>query len=68
MESHSHTPRVVRFGVFEFDLRSGELHKQGRKIRLEGQPVQVLIKLLERPGELIAREELQRSFGLPIPL
>ncbi len=61
MESRSHLPRAVRFGVFEFDLRSGELHKQGRRIRLEGQPVQVLIKLLERPGELIAREELQKE-------
>ncbi len=61
MESRSHLPSAVRFGVFEFDLRSGELHKQGRRIRLEGQPVQVLIKLLERPGELIAREELQKE-------
>lgn len=61
METHSHAPRALRFGVFEFDLRLGELRKQGRKIRLEGQPVQVLIKLLERPGELIAREELQKE-------
>src|SRR5689334_3285370 len=53
--------RSVRFGVFEFDLRSGELRKQGRKIRLEGQPVRVLGKLLERPGELVTREELQRA-------
>jgi TolB-like protein/DNA-binding winged helix-turn-helix (wHTH) protein len=52
------SPRVVRFGVFELDLRSGELRKQGRKIRLEGQPVQVLICLLENPGELVTREEL----------
>jgi TolB-like protein/DNA-binding winged helix-turn-helix (wHTH) protein/Flp pilus assembly protein TadD len=42
-------------------LRSGELHKQGRKIRLEGQPVQVLICLLESPGELVTREELHRK-------
>lgn len=61
MESHSHSPRAVRFGVFEFDPRSGELRKQGRKIRLEGQPVQVLIKLLGRPGDLITREELQKE-------
>ena len=52
------SPRVVRFGVFELDLHSGELRKQGYKIRLEGQPVQVLICLLENPGELITREEL----------
>lgn len=53
------SPRVVRFGVFELDLRSGELRKQGHKIRLEGQPVQVLICLLENPGGLITREELR---------
>jgi TolB-like protein/DNA-binding winged helix-turn-helix (wHTH) protein/Flp pilus assembly protein TadD len=52
---------VIRFGVFELDLRSGELQKQGRKIRLEGQPVQVLICLLEKPGELVTREELHRK-------
>src|SRR5216684_1045059 len=54
-------PRLIRFGVFELDLRSGELQKQGRKIRLEGQPVQVLICLLESPGELVTREELHRK-------
>jgi len=42
-------------------MRSGELQKQGRKIRLEGQPVQVLICLLESPGELVTREELHRK-------
>src|SRR5260370_21916816 len=55
------TPYAVRFGLFEFDPRSGELRKQGRKVRLEGQPVQILIKLLNRPGELVTREELQRE-------
>ncbi len=55
------SPRLIRFGVFELDLRSGELQKQGRKIRLEGQPVQVLICLLESPGELVTREELHRK-------
>src|ERR1700690_431519 len=53
--------RLIRFGVFELDLRSGELQKQGRKIRLEGQPVHVLICLLENPGELVMREELHRK-------
>jgi TolB-like protein/Tfp pilus assembly protein PilF len=61
MESPARTPRSVRFGLFEFDQRSGELHKQGRRIRLEGQPVQVLTKLLERPGELITREDLRKQ-------
>jgi TolB-like protein/DNA-binding winged helix-turn-helix (wHTH) protein/Tfp pilus assembly protein PilF len=55
------SPRLIRFGVFELDLRSGELQKQGRKIRLEGQPVQVLICLLENPGELVTREDLHRK-------
>lgn len=55
------SPRLIRFGTFELDLRSGELQKQGRKIRLEGQPVQVLICLLENPGELVTREELHRK-------
>jgi len=61
MEHLARTPRSVRFGVFEFDLRSGELRKQGRRIRLEGQPVQVLIKLLERAGELVTRVELKKE-------
>ncbi len=52
---------VVRFGVFEFDLRLGELHKQGRRVRLAGQPVQVLAFLLRRPGELVTRDELQQA-------
>lgn len=60
MEPIIPAPRVVRFGVFELDLRSGELRKQGRKIRLEGQPVRILIYLLENPGELITREQLHR--------
>src|SRR5690348_3285403 len=55
------SPRMIRIGTFELDLRSGELQKQGRKIRLEGQPVQVLICLLENPGELVTREDLHRK-------
>src|ERR1700693_5375003 len=53
------TPRTLRFGLFELDLRSGELWKQGRKVPLEGQPIQILICLLERSGELVTREELR---------
>ena len=52
------TPRVVRFGVFTFDRVTGELWKQGRRIKLQDQPRQVLAMLVERPGELITREEL----------
>jgi TolB-like protein/DNA-binding winged helix-turn-helix (wHTH) protein/Tfp pilus assembly protein PilF len=61
MGSAATPPRLIRFGVFELDLHSGELLKQGRKIRLEGQPVQILICLLESPGELVTREDLHRK-------
>jgi len=52
---------VVRFGVFEFHPKSGELFKQGRRVRLSGQPAQILALLLRRPGELIVREELRQA-------
>jgi len=52
--------RCVRFGEFEADLRTGELHKNGVRQRFSGQPFQVLSILLERPGEVVSREELQR--------
>jgi DNA-binding winged helix-turn-helix (wHTH) protein len=51
--------RTIRFGLFELNMRSGELSKQGRKVRLEGQPVRILICLLENPGELVTRDELR---------
>jgi TolB-like protein/DNA-binding winged helix-turn-helix (wHTH) protein/Tfp pilus assembly protein PilF len=50
----------VRFGVFEFDPRSGELRKHGIRIKLQEQPCQILASLLERRGETVTREELQR--------
>jgi Tol biopolymer transport system component/DNA-binding winged helix-turn-helix (wHTH) protein len=49
---------TVRFGLFEVDLRVGELRRNGSKIRLQDQPFQVLAFLLERPGQLVTREEL----------
>lgn len=52
--------RVVRFGVFQVDLRSGELHKRGVRVRLQQQPFRVLEVLLERPGEVVLREELRQ--------
>ena len=52
--------RVVRFGVFELDLEAGELRKQGIRIKLQGKPCQVLHALLENPGQVVTREELQR--------
>jgi Tol biopolymer transport system component/DNA-binding winged helix-turn-helix (wHTH) protein len=54
------TPNVVRFGAYEVDLRSAELRKSGVKVRLTGQPFQILAILLEHPGELVTREELQK--------
>ena len=52
---------VVRFGVFEVNLRSGELRKHGLRLRLPGQPFKILAILLERPGAAVTREELQKS-------
>src|SRR5260370_7617978 len=49
----------VSFGLFEADLQSGELWKAGRKIKLQSQPFKVLVALLEHPGEVVTREELQ---------
>jgi TolB-like protein/DNA-binding winged helix-turn-helix (wHTH) protein/Flp pilus assembly protein TadD len=52
-------PRVVKFGVFEVDLTAGEVRKAGMKQKLAGQPFQVLQALLERPQEIVTREELR---------
>jgi Tol biopolymer transport system component len=52
--------RLLRFGDFEADLRSGELRKAGVKLKFGGQPFQVLTILLEQPGEVVTREELQK--------
>jgi cholera toxin transcriptional activator len=53
--------RLARFGVFELDLSAGELRKSGVKLRLQGQPFQVLALLLERAGEVVTREEMQQK-------
>jgi len=53
--------RRYRFGVFEADAATGELRKQGIRIKLNIQPFQVLLMLLERPGELLTREEISRD-------
>jgi Tol biopolymer transport system component/DNA-binding winged helix-turn-helix (wHTH) protein len=52
--------RSIRFGVFEADLLSGELRKSGVKLKLGGQPFQILTILLEQPGEVVTREEFQK--------
>ena len=54
------SPSLVRFGTFEVDLLAGELRKAGVKLKLTGQPFQVLAILLERPGQVVTREELQK--------
>ena len=54
-------PELLRFGIFELDLRAGELRKNGLRVRLQEQPFQVLAMLLERPGEIVGRQELQKK-------
>ena len=53
-------PSLLRFASFEANLRTGELRKGGTKLRLQGQPFQVLACLLESPGEMVTREDLQK--------
>ena len=53
--------RVARFGVFELDINAGELRRSGVKLRLQGQPIQVLTLLLERAGDVVTREELRQK-------
>jgi Tol biopolymer transport system component/DNA-binding winged helix-turn-helix (wHTH) protein len=52
---------ICRFGVFELDLRTAELRKNGAKLRLQDQPYQVLVKLIEHHGEIVSREELRST-------
>src|SRR6266496_4897064 len=56
---NSGRPPVIQFGVFEVDSRAGELRKNGLKIRVQQQPFELLMALLERPGEVVSREELR---------
>ena len=53
--------QIARFGVFELDFSTGELRKSGVKLRLQGQPIQVLTLLLERAGAVVTREELRQK-------
>src|SRR6266850_1282623 len=59
MAPETQSPTILRFGVFEVDLRAGEVRKQGTRIRLQEQPFHVLTLLLQRPGEVVTREELR---------
>jgi DNA-binding winged helix-turn-helix (wHTH) protein/dipeptidyl aminopeptidase/acylaminoacyl peptidase len=58
--SQNHGGWIVRFGVYEANLRSGELRKQGIRVKLQEQPFQVLAMLLEKPGEIVTREEMRQ--------
>lgn len=61
MQEAHHLAGRAHFGVFEVDLRAGELCKNGLRIRLQEQPFQVLAMLLERPRELVTRDELRKG-------
>src|SRR6185436_15777564 len=69
MDGREVTPRVVRFGVFELDRLSGDLRKNGVRVRLQEQPLRVLDALLAEPGEPVTRDALRQrlwpdeSFG-----
>ncbi|PYU61290.1 MAG: hypothetical protein DMG55_08165 [Acidobacteria bacterium] len=64
MPDAKHASSVHRFAAFEINLHSGELRKSGMRLRLAGQPFQVLAVLVERPGELVTREELRSKLWL----
>ena len=60
--THSAAPRrILGFGSFEVDLAAGELRREGRKVRLQDQPLRLLVLLLERAGEVVTREELRNA-------
>ena len=61
MNSSDHLPPKLRFDAFEIDVHSGELLKDGNKIRLQRQPFALLAMLLEHPGELVTRDELRQK-------
>ncbi|HXY25533.1 MAG TPA: winged helix-turn-helix domain-containing protein, partial [Candidatus Acidoferrum sp.] len=58
---HESAGRIVRFGSFEVDLRERKLTKTGSRIRLQEQPFRILVMLLERPGQLVTREEIRQE-------
>jgi len=61
MNQSNETPRTFRFGIFEADFQTGEVRKSGRKVKLQEQPFQVLAMLLERAGDVVTREEIQKQ-------
>lgn len=61
MQTTESSSGTLRFGVFEVDLRAGELRKHGLRIKLQEQPFKIFVLLLKRPGELVTREELRQE-------
>ena len=61
MPNPADLPRLRRFAQFELDLRTGELYKEGKRIKLQEQPCHVLALLVEHPGDLVTREELRKT-------
>ena len=57
--STNSSSRIIRFSTFEMDLQTGELRQRGQKVKLQEQPFQLLVALLERPGQVVTREELR---------
>src|SRR5262249_32774573 len=55
----THTSPILRFSIFELNLQTGELRRKGQKVKLQDQPFQVLAVLLQRPGDVVTREELR---------
>ncbi len=60
MSQSAQSPKVLQFGVFDVDMQAAELRKTGLRVKLQQQPFQVLAVLLERPGEVVTREELRQ--------
>ena len=60
MEQQGADRRIIRFGAYEADLREASLTKAGIRIRLQEQPFQILVLLLERPGQIVTREEIRQ--------
>jgi DNA-binding winged helix-turn-helix (wHTH) protein len=59
MPAPPQAPHILQFGIYEIDVRTGELRKSGVKLKLQEQPFQVLCMLVEHPGEIVTREELR---------
>jgi len=59
MTLDTRSPRILRFATFAADVRAGELRRQGKRVKLQEQPFQVLVVLLQRAGNVVTREELR---------